>query len=72
MLFVPESERSTFQALEDSKGCHILKEWCFTMAFLKVIVGNFWTEMVNVMKADITGEPLNDPRQTVVGASLEG
>jgi len=41
------------------------------VASLQVVIGNAWAEIVDVMKADIPGDPLQYLRQPVVGAAAQ-
>ena len=47
-----------------------MKKLVFAMAFCKLIVGNFGAKVVYMVKADVTGEPLEHSRQLKEGASL--
>src|SRR5581483_4596901 len=37
----------------------------------QAIVGNVWCQMVNMMVTDIAGEPMQEPRQIIVGAACD-
>src|ERR1043165_5094981 len=69
--FVPKAKGEGFEAGKEGDGFDGLKERFGAMAFLEVIVRNRRAQVMDVMKADVAGEPLQDFRQFVEGASLE-
>lgn len=63
----------TFQALPKSEGIGITaQDWVFHGTLLKVVVWDAGTQVVYVVETDIAGEPLEEPRQFVIGAALDG
>ena len=65
LLFIPETESERFQAPQQRDGFDGLKQRLRFVAFLQVIIRNARAEMMNVMKADIAGKPLQDSRQLI-------
>jgi len=59
--FVPEAESHRLQAAEKGDSGHRLKERFRIVAALEIVVGNARTQMVDVMEADVPGEPLPAP-----------
>ena len=43
----------------------------FVIALGQVVVGDFCAQVMDVMKTDISAEPLQDERQLIKGASLQ-
>src|SRR6185369_15155536 len=69
--FVPKAIGEGFEAGKERNRFDGLKERFGAMAFLQMIVRNRRAEVMDVMKADVAGKPLQDFRQLVEGASLE-
>ena len=63
--FVPKPEAQRFQTGEEREGFHLLEEQVGAMAALKVIVRDARAEVVDVVVADISGEPLENLRQLI-------
>src|ERR1022692_3869742 len=58
LLFIPETESERLQAAQQRDGFDGLKQrFCF-VAFLQMVIRNARAEMMNVMKADVAGKPL--------------
>ena len=64
-LFVPKSIRERLEAGEERDWLNGLKQWLGLMALFQMIIGNARTEMMNMMKPDVAGEPLQDFGQFV-------
>jgi hypothetical protein len=71
-LFVPETQAEGFQTREQRDGLHCLKKRIGLVAFFQVVIGNAGAEMVNMMKPNVAGEPLQNLRQLVEGTALQG
>src|ERR1041385_2498616 len=69
--FIPETEGERFEAREKLHWFHCLKQRIRVMAFLQVVIGNPRTEMMDVMKADVAGEPLQHPGKFKEGTALQ-
>ena len=57
-LLIPETERERFEARKQAHRLHGLKQRIGPMAFLEVVIGDARTEMMDVMKANVAGKPL--------------
>lgn len=64
-------ETQGFEASADVQGWYVFQDRYGITALLEVVVGDTGTDMVNVMKADVAGYPLEKPGQFVVGSSLQ-
>ena len=62
LMFVPQAERKGFEALQKRDGFNRLKQRFGLMAFLQVVIGNPCAQMMNVMKPDVAGKPLENFR----------
>jgi len=69
--FVPKAIGEGFEAGKERDGFDGLKERFGAVTFLEVIVRNRRAQVMDVMKADVAGKPLQDFWQLVEGASLE-
>ena len=58
LLFVPKTEGEGFEAGEEGDGFHGLEQRLRAMALLQIVIGDARAEVVDVVKADIPGEPL--------------
>ena len=65
VLLIPEPERKRSEAREKRKRFYLLKHEIRLMTSLRIVVGNPRAQMVDVMIADITGEPLHNLRQFI-------
>ena len=72
LLLIPESEKGGLQTGKERDRIDILKFGIFVVTFLKMIVRNQRFQVMNVMIADVAGEPLQDFRQAVKGTALHG
>src|SRR6266545_3165166 len=70
-LFVPEPEGEGFKARKQRDRRHALKDRLGFVAFLEVIIGNPRTQMMDVMKPDVAGEPLQHHGQFVEGTTSQ-
>ena len=61
-LFVPQAERERLQARPQRDELHVLEDLVFLIALLEIVVGDARTQVMNVMVADATGNPLQEPR----------
>jgi len=64
-LLVPKPKAEQFQAAEQGDGWHTLKEPVRLVALFQVIIRNPRAEMMEVMKPNVAGEPLQDLGQPV-------
>ena len=69
---VPKSKLDGLEAVEEPEFRGILEEGVRMVAALQVVIGNTWVEVVDVVVADVSGEPLKDSRKVVVAASSHG
>ena len=69
--FVPKAIGEGFEAGKEGDRFDGLKERFGAVAFLEVIVRDRRAQVMDVMKADVAGKPLQYFRQLVEGASLE-
>ena len=70
-LFIPETEREGFKAGKQRYGFNRLKQRLRFVAFLEMIIRNARAEMVNVMKANVAGEPLQQFGKFVKRAAIQ-
>jgi hypothetical protein len=71
-LFIPQPVVERFQAGKKRDRFNLLKKRIGFVTFLKIIIGNARTEVMNVMEPDVAGKPLQDTRQLIKGTALEG
>src|SRR5204862_8241961 len=64
-LLVPESEREGFKTSQQCDGLHALKQGIGIVASLQIVIGNTRAQMMDMVKADVAGEPLENPGQLV-------
>jgi len=70
-FFIPEPEGQRFEAAEEGDWLDLLEKWIGVVASFQIVIGNADAEMVNVMKTDVAGEPLENSRQLVERAALK-
>jgi hypothetical protein len=70
-LFVPEAEGQRFEALKESDRLDLLEERICIVTALEIVVRNTGAEMMNMVKADIPGKPLQDLGQFVKRTAFE-
>src|SRR6202161_3449586 len=68
-LFVPETGGQRFQARKQRHRLHLPEQRFDLVTSLQIVVGNARAQMMNVMKADIAREPLQNLRQLVERAA---
>ena len=68
---VPKAKGKGLEAGEERDRLNGLKKGMRFVTAFEVIVGNSGTQMVDVVEADVTGEPLEDLGQSVEGAPLK-
>ena len=61
-LFVPQTIPDGFKRLEKCE-CFFLEDRILPVAFLEIVVGYLWSQMVNMVIPDISGKELQDPGQ---------
>lgn len=71
-LFVEETEAEGAQARPESNRFHLLEEGAGFVATLEIVVRYARAEVMDVVEADVAGEPLQNFRQFVERASFEG
>ena len=70
-LLVPETESKAFKSFDEGEGLHILENLVGVVAGLEIVVRDTRAEVMDVVEADISGEPLEDFGKLVKGASFE-
>src|SRR6266508_1974235 len=70
-LFIPKTKSERLEAREQRDGLDALKQRLRFVALLQVIIRNARTQMMNVMKPDVAGEPLQDLGQFVERTALQ-
>ena len=70
-MLVPEAQRKGFKAGQQRDGFHGLEKWLGTVAFLEIVIRYPRAQMVNVMKANIAGEPLENLWQFIERTTLQ-
>lgn len=60
-LFIPETEGEGFQTGEQRDRLDALEQRVGAVASLEIVVRDARAQMVNVMRADVAREPLQDP-----------
>lgn len=61
VLFVPEPEVERFQASAQGQWFYVAKERVGIVASLQIVIRDAGTQVMDVVKADVPGEPLQDP-----------
>ena len=69
---IPKPELNGFQTAKEAQFRCVLEKRMRVVTALEVVVWNLGVEVVNVMVADVSGEPLEDSREVVVTASCHG
>jgi len=59
-LLIPEPVRDRFQAGNESDRLDLLKERVSSVACLQVVIRNAGTQVMDMVEADVAGEPLQD------------
>jgi hypothetical protein len=72
LLFIPQVEAQGFQAGAQGDRLDALKELMRVVALLQIIIGNARTQVMNMVKANVAREPLQNFRQFVERTALEG
>ena len=70
-LLVPQAKGEGMEARQQRDRLDRIEERVRLVAFLEMVVRNARAEVMNVMKPDIAGKPLQDSRQLVERASLQ-
>src|SRR5580704_11203228 len=70
-FFIPKPERDGFQARNEGDRFYLLKKRIGFVALLQIVIWNARTQVMNVVKPDVAGKPLQDPRQFVERTALE-
>ncbi len=71
IFLIPQTVGSGFQAGAQGDRRHGLEKRLGLVAFLEVVIRNARAQVVDVVKADVAGEPLEHPRQLVIRAALQ-
>src|SRR2546429_745533 len=71
-LLVPEPEAERFEAAEKGERFYLLKHQMRFVASLEIVIRNSRAQMMDVVVADVAGEPLQHLRQFVEGAAFQG
>src|SRR5260221_1190784 len=70
-LLVPQAELQRFQTGEHRDGFDSLEKRVGLVTLLEIVVGNARAEVMDVVKADVPGEPLQNSRQLGERAALK-
>ena len=70
-LLIPESESERLETGHERNWLDGLKEWLGVVAFLEVVIGDARAEVVDMMEADVAGEPLENFRQFIKRAAAQ-
>ena len=70
-LLIPQTEGERFEAGEERHWLYGLKQRIGPMTFREIVVGNPRIEVMDVMKSDVAGKPLQDRWQFVEGTALQ-
>lgn len=70
-LLIPEAEGERFQAGEERDGSYGVKQRHRLVTCLQVVVGNSGTQVMNMVKADAAGKPLQHAGEFVERAAVE-
>src|SRR5579872_5689091 len=70
-LFVPETEGERFETGKQSDRLHTLEQRVRVVAFLQIVIGNPRAQMMDVMKSDVAGKPLQHAGQFVKRTALQ-
>src|SRR5436189_4930047 len=70
-LFIPKTKRERFEAAAQRHGFDLLKQRVRLVASLQIVIGNARAEMVDMVKADVAGKPLQDLRKFVERTALQ-
>src|SRR5678810_103142 len=72
LLLVPKPEGERSEAGKKGYGLYLLEERMRTVAPFQVIVRNSGAQVMNMMKPNVPGKPLQDLRQLIKRTPLEG
>lgn len=70
-LLIPEMIRNQFQAGKKRDWFYLTEHQMRIVAALEIVVRNSRTQVVDMMIADVSCEPLQDLRQTIKRATLQ-
>ena len=70
-VFIPEAIAERLEASEQRDGFHLLENRNLVVSALQIVVRDARAEVVDVVEANIAGEPLKDARQFVERAALK-
>ena len=62
MLFVPQPERQRLKAGKERDRFDLLKKRSGVITFFQIVIWDLGAQMMDVMKPDAAGEPLQNPR----------
>ena len=62
LRFIPKPELEGAQATPEGDGLYTLKQKMRLMTALQIVIGDPRTQMMDVMIADVSREPLEKPR----------
>lgn len=71
-ILVPQGQGDAFQTLPKGDFSDFWQVRGGVVTFLQAVIGDHATEMVEMVKADIAGKPLEDFRQIIIGAAEHG
>ena len=66
VLFVPQSKSRAAETLPDAERRHLLEKWRLIVTLFQSVVRDPRAQVMNVVKSDVAGEPLQEARQSVV------
>ncbi len=71
-LLIPKRETHTAETFTERQAAHTAKLGVVTERQRQVVIGNPAAQVVDMVYADVGGEPAQDSRQVVVRASAQG
>src|SRR5260370_42662817 len=71
LIFVPQRQPNTTEALPQCKSADAAKVGVMAQHQRQPVIGDAAAQMMDVVHADIGGEPAQDDRQVIVGAAVE-
>src|SRR5215212_5659829 len=72
VFLVPQPKLEGFETIPECQRDYFLEKWVLLVASFEPVVRDPGIQMMHMVKADISGEPLERPGKLEVGASLNG
>ena len=70
-LFVPQAEGERFETGGQGERLNGLKQGFGAVAFFQMIIRDAGAQMVNVVKSDVAGKPLQQARELIEGTAFQ-